>query len=148
MVEAFPPVLRFRFRRASMRLTNVMVIAALLPAAGCDNSQPTQPRQPIVVQSEGQDALHKLDDLNRAIALKRAILDSGLACKRVTRSGYVQEHENLSMWTANCDGKTDYAIFVGPDSSVQVRRCADLAQFKLPACVIHEDKQQKPAAAG
>jgi hypothetical protein len=130
-----------------MPLINIVVVAAVLPAAGCDNSQPTQPRQPIVVQSEGQDALHKLNDLNRAIALKRAILDSGLTCKRVTRSGYVQEHENLSMWTANCDGKTDYAIFVGPDSSVQVRRCADLAQFKLPACVIHENKP-KPAAAG
>jgi hypothetical protein len=147
-MEAFAPLLRFRFRRVPMRLTNWMMIAAVLTAAACDNSQPTQPRQPIVVQSEGQDALHKLDDLNRAIALKRAILDSGLACKRVTRSGYVQEHENLSMWTANCDGKADYAVFVGPDSSVQVRRCADLAQFKLPACVIHEGKPSQPARAG
>jgi hypothetical protein len=147
-MEAFAPLLRFRFRRVPMRLTKWMMIAAVLPAAACDNSQPTQPRQPIVVQSEGQDALHKLDDLNRAIALKRAILDSGLACKRVTRSGYVQEHENLSMWTANCDNKIDYAVFVGPDSSVQVRRCADLAQFKLPACVIHERKPSQPAPAG
>ena len=130
-----------------MRVSQMMMIAAVLTAAGCDNSQPTQPRQPIVVQSEGQDALHKLNDLNRAIALKRAILASGLACKRVTRSGYVQEHENLSMWTANCDGKTDYAVFVGPDSSVQVRRCADLARFGLPACVIHEPKAPRTPAA-
>jgi hypothetical protein len=147
-MEAFAPVLRFRFRRATMRWNLMVMVAAVLPAAGCDNSQPTQPRQPIVVQSEAQDALHKLDDLNRAIALKRAILDSGLSCRRVTRSGYVQEHENLSMWTANCDDKIDYAVFVGPDSSVQVRRCADLAQFKLPACVIHENKSPKPAAGG
>jgi len=129
-----------------MRLNLMVMSVAVLPLAACDRSQPTQPRQPIVVQSEAQDALHKLDDLNRAIALKRAILDSGLACKRVTRSGYVQEHENLSMWTANCDNKRDYAVFVGPDSSVQVRRCAGLAQFKLPACIIHENKgPQAPA---
>ena len=131
-----------------MRLNPMVMMAAVLPAAACDNSQPTQPRQPVVMQSEAQDALHKLDDLNRAIALKRAILDSGLSCKRVTRSGYVQEHQNLSMWTANCDNKLDYAVFVGPESSVQVRRCADLAQFKLPACVIHENKSPKPAAGG
>ena len=129
-----------------MRLRSLMMIAAVLPAAACDNSQPTQPRQPIVVRSEAQDGLHKLDDLNRAIALKRAILDSGLACRRVTRSGYVQEYENLSMWTANCDGNLDYAVFVGPDSSVQVRRCEDLARFGLPACVIHENSQPQPAA--
>lgn len=131
-----------------MRFKSMMMMAAVLVAAGCDNSQPTQPRQPIVVRSAAQDQLHKLDDLNRAIALKRAVLDSGLSCKRVTRSGYVQEHENLSMWTANCDDKIDYAVFVGPDSSVQVRRCDDLARLGLPACAINENKPPRPAAAG
>ena len=131
-----------------MRLMIMMIaMAAVAAVTACDNSQPTQPHQPIVVRSQAQDQLHKLNDLNRAIALKRAILASGLACKRVTRSGYVQEHENLSMWTANCDGKTDYAVFVGPDSSVQVRRCADLARFGLPACVIHEPKAPRTPAA-
>jgi hypothetical protein len=124
-----------------MRAAWIIVAAAVL-TAGCDNSQPTTPRNPIVVRSEAQDQLHQLDDLNRAIGLKRAIQESGYRCKRVERSGYVQEHGNLSMWTANCDDGTDWAIFVGPDGSAQVRRCADLAQFGLPACVI-----RKPEAA-
>ena len=123
-------------------LAALTVAAAML--AGCDESQPTQPKQPIVVRSEAQDRLHQLDDLNRAIALKRAIYDSGFTCKRVTTSGYVQEVQNLSMWTASCDDGNDWAIFAGPDGSAQVRRCQDLAEFKMPPCVIRP--AAKPAA--
>ena len=124
--------------------------AALLPAAaaasvlaGCDQSPPTKPRQPIVVRSEAQDQLHQLDDLNRAIGLKRAIYQSGYTCRRVESSGYVQEHKNLSMWMAKCADKRDWAIFVGPDGTAQVRPCRDLAQLGLPACVMKES-QGKP----
>ena len=112
--------------------------AAAFLAAGCDQSQPTQPRQPIVVRSEAQDQLHQLDDMNRAIALKRAIHASGFTCKRVTDSGYVREYENLSMWMAKCDDGTDWGIFVGPDGSAQVRNCRDLVELGLPQCVIRE----------
>jgi hypothetical protein len=114
----------------------VFLTAAALSAVACDQSQPTQPRQPIVVRGEAQDRLHHLDEMNRAIALQRAIYASGFACKRIDRSGYVQEHENLSMWAAACDDKREWAIFVGPDGSAQVRPCKDLAQLGLPACVI------------
>jgi hypothetical protein len=117
-----------------MKAQPFVAIAVLLTA--CDQSQPTQPKQPIVVRSQAQDALHQLDDLNRAIALKRAIYDSGNTCKRIATSGYVAEHRNLSMWTAHCDDGTDWAIFVGPDGSAQVRRCNDLVQLGLPACMI------------
>ena len=124
--------------------------ALALPTAaligGCDNSQPTAPANPIVVRSEAQDQLHQLNDVNRDIGLKRAILDSGNRCRRVDSSGYVQEHENLSMWTAKCDGSTDFAIFVGPDGSAQVRRCDNLAQYGLPACVIRQPRP--PATSG
>ena len=104
--------------------------------AGCGQSPTSQPKQKIVVRSEAQNQLHRLDDLNRAIGLKRAIYQSGYTCKRVASSGYVQEHENLSMWMAKCDDKRDWAIFVGPDGSAQVRPCRDLAQLGLPACVM------------
>ena len=115
-------------------LSALTVTAGML--AGCNDSQPTKPNQPIVVRSEAQDRLHKLDDMNRAIALKRAIYDSGFRCRRVVKSGYVQEVQNLSMWTASCDDGSEWAIFAGPDGSAQVRRCQDLAEFTLPACVI------------
>ena len=123
----------------------LLIAAAAAPLiAGCDESPPTQPRQPIVVRSEAQDQLHQLDDLNRAIGLKRAIYQSGYTCKRVESSGYVQEHENLSMWMAKCDDRRDWAIFVGPDGTAQVRPCRDLAQLGLPACVM-KPSSAKPA---
>src|SRR5688572_609591 len=116
-----------------------LLACAVATLAACDQ-QPTQPRQPIVVRSEAQDQLHQLDDMNRAIALKRAIYASGRTCKRVVKSGYVQEHENLSMWTASCDDRREWAIFAGPDGSAQVRPCQDLAELGLPQCVIKETK--------
>lgn len=122
-----------------MTSRSILATAAVLLSA-CDQSQPTQPKQPIVVRGEAQDQLHQLDDLNRAIGLKRAIYAAGFKCKRVVTSGYVREHTNLSMWAANCDDGREWAIFVGPDGSAQVRPCQDLAQLGLPACVI------KPAA--
>ncbi len=120
-----------------MRARLMVAFAAALLAA-CDDSPPTQPMQPIVVRSEAQDELHQLDDLNRAIALKRAIQESGFTCKRVAKSGYVEEYKNLSMWTASCDDAREWAIFAGPDGSAQVRPCQDLAELGLPACVIKE----------
>ena len=84
--------------------------------------------------------MHQLDDLNRAIALKRAIYESGNECRRVTQSGYVGEYENTSYWTATCEdrfGRTrDWALFVGPDESVQVRLCEDVVKAGLQACTI------------
>ena len=129
----------------------VFAIAPLAVLAGCNDSPATQPSQPIVVRSEGQDKLHQVDDLNRAIALKRAIYESGSDCRRVTKSGYVGEYENTSYWTATCEdryGRTrDWALFVGPDESVQVRLCEDVAKAGLPACVI-KPRAKAPTPAG
>jgi hypothetical protein len=122
-----------------LRLALPLVVLATLTA--CNNDNPaTQPSQPIVVRSEGQDKLHQLDDMTRAIALRRAIYEAGYQCQRVTRSGYVGEYENTSYWTATCQGKYgpphDWALFVGPDESVQVRLCADVVKAGLQPCVI------------
>src|SRR4028118_1083556 len=119
-----------------MKAAPLFVAAASLLGA-CDQSPPTKPQQPIVVRSEAQDQLHQLDDLNRAIGLKRAIYQSGYSCKRVETSGYVQEHENLSMWMAKCDDKRDWAIFVGPDGTAQVRPWRDLARHGRPGGAVH-----------
>ena len=119
-----------------MRPKLIITAAALSLTAACGQSQPTQPKQPIVVRSEAQDALHQLDEMNRAIALKRALYDSGYRCQRVDKSGFVTSYKNLDMWTAHCADGRDWAIFAGPDGSVQVRDCKDVAQFGMPACVI------------
>jgi 2-succinyl-5-enolpyruvyl-6-hydroxy-3-cyclohexene-1-carboxylate synthase len=122
-----------------MRLAFVAVPALFVAACGGSGSQPAANQQEIAVRSDEQNALHQLSDMNRDIALKRAILASGLRCRRVVRSGYVTEFKKLSMWQADCDDKRSWGIFVGADGSAQVRPCTDNARFKLPECRIAED---------
>ena len=129
-----------------MRLPLVALPALLLAACGSNGSQQAATNQPdIAVRSEEQNRLHQLTDMNRDIALKRAILASGLRCKRVVRSGYVTEYQKLSMWQADCDDKRSGGIFVGPDGSAQVRPCTDNARFKLPECRIAQDPSGRTA---
>ncbi|WP_300973119.1 hypothetical protein [Sphingomonas sp. LHG3406-1] len=131
-----------------MRLP-VLALAALTLAAcgsgGGGTEQAATNTMDISVRSEEQNRLHQLPDLYRDIALKRAILASGLRCKRVVRSGYVAEYNKLSMWSADCDDNRSWGIFVGPDGSAQVRPCSDMTRFKLPDCRIAEDPSGRTA---
>ena len=131
-----------------MRRTIAMLI--LLPLAACDQgTSAPPPKQAIAVRSDGQNRMHQLNDLNRAITLKRALHATGAECRLVTESGYVGEYENTSYWTATCEDKFKrnraWALFVGPDESVQVRLCDDVVKAGLPACVIKVEA--KPASA-
>ena len=128
--------------------TLMLLSAAALILSACDQSEPAENQpQPakarILVQGPGQRRMHELDTLNRAIALKRAIYDSGFVCKRITESGFVQEYNNLSMWAAKCaDGKA-WAVFISPNDQVQVRDCADNPKLRLPGCYIDWDKTKR-----
>lgn len=122
-----------------MRMWSALPMMVALAACDQGASAPP-PHQPIKVRSAGQDAMHQLNDMNRAIALKRAIYESGNQCRRVTKSGFVGEYKNTSYWTASCEDQfkrnRDWALFIGPDESVQIRLCDDVAKVGLPACVI------------
>jgi hypothetical protein len=127
-------------------ISSLLVLA--LAACGGEQAQQAQRNEPqIVVRSAEQDRLHQLSDMDRDIGLKRAIIESGLRCKRVTKSGYVQEHNKLSMWMASCDDDRDWAIFVGADGSAQVRPCVDMARLGLPECKIAADPSGRTARA-
>jgi hypothetical protein len=133
-----------------MRLVTSSVLVLALAACGGGGHQAGQAQRnepQIAIRSPEQDRLHELDDMNRDIGLKRAILASGLRCKRVVKSGYVQEYNKLSMWTASCDDKRQWAIFVGPDGSAQVRPCIDMKQLGLPECKIAADPSGRAARA-
>ena len=130
-----------------MRALILVPIALAAATAACGDPTPRgQPQQTksIQVRSAEQNAMHKLSPMNQKIALRRAIYDSGSACRTVTKAGYVQEYGNLSMWTASCNSGRNFAIFVGPDGSAQVRDCREMEPLKLPACVIKGEA--KPAA--
>ena len=126
-----------------MRTAAMTAIAASLALSGCGSDEPAQPAEPIRVRGEAQEQLHQFNDLNRAIGLKRAIRDAGYRCQRVTGSGFVGEYKNLDMWTASCENEREWAVFVGPDGSAQVRDCKDVAEFGLPQCTT----ASAPAAA-
>ena len=131
-----------------MRAVMSSLLVLALAACGSEQAQQAQSNEPqIVVRSAEQDRLHQLSDMDRDIGLKRAILESGLRCKRVTKSGYVQEHNKLSMWMASCDDGRDWAIFVGADGSAQVRPCVDMPRLGLPECKIAADPSGRTARA-
>jgi hypothetical protein len=128
-----------------MTRTATAILLACVAVAGCDKQwgrqEPTNQPQ-IRVVSDEQQQLHKLDAVNLAIGLRRAIYDAGYTCKRITDAGFVGTWENLDEWTAHCvyaDGSSrDWAIFAGPDGSAQVRDCKDVVATGLPACKIKE----------
>lgn len=135
-------------------MSRKLLLAGLLPVlalAACnDNSaQQAQTNQTrIRVRAAEQEQLHKLDALNLAIALKRAIYDAGYTCGRITDAGFVGEYQNLDMWKAHCEydkgaPPRDWAVFAGPDGSAQVRDCKDIPGTGLPDCVI----KQRPAGS-
>ena len=125
-----------------MRRTLLTALAGTLMITACDQPRQEQPKQQqIKVQSEEQKQLHKLNPLNRAIALRRAIYDSGFRCRRVDESGFVQEYKNLSMWTARCNDGKQWSIVVGADGSAQVRNCLEHKELGLPECVIQSERQ-------
>lgn len=131
-----------------MRALIAIGMAAML-VTGCGNGQEqTQNVQSIKVRSAEQDQLFKLNDLNRAIALKRAIYDSGYRCQRVTKSGFVGSYKNLDMWMASCADGRDWAIFTGPDGSAQVRDCKDVNGLGLPKCALKSGEATGAAKAG
>lgn len=130
-----------------MRVAALSAIAAAMIISGCEGNEPAQPAQTVKVRGEAQEQLHQLNELNRAIGLKRAIRDAGYRCQRVTRAGYVDEYENLDMWMANCDEQRDWAVFVGPDGSAQVRDCRDVEEMGLPECVITDKESAGEDAA-
>ena len=131
-----------------MKHAVIIIAAASALLTACD--QPAPPPKPVIkVQGDEQRQLAAASDMNRAIALKRAIYDGGATCKRVTATGFVTDYKNMAMWQAQCDDGKDWAIFVAANGGIQLRPCADLNELKLPECKVLDVKKAagtKPAA--
>ena len=108
--------------------------AALLASCGQGENPAPPVQNEIMVRSPAQQQLFKLNDLDRAIALKRAIADQGLRCARVVSTGYVTRYKDMDVWTATCDDQRIWSLFVAANDSVQVRLCDDNEKIGLPAC--------------
>ena len=115
----------------------VLAVSAMLLASCGQSDNPAPPLQnDIMVRSEAQQRLMKLNDLDRAIALKRAIADQGLSCARIVSTGYVTRYKDMDMWTATCADDRQWALFISANDSIQVRLCDNNKEVGLPACTI------------
>lgn len=119
----------------TVRTIGVVVALALLGGCGEGAQAPAanQASAPVTIRNDFHEDMMRLDDLQRGAALRRAIRSSGESCDRVEASSFQQDHANLKMWNARCQG-TAYAVFLAVNGEVQVRKCADLASLGLPAC--------------
>lgn len=116
----------------------------LLSLAGCGDGGPDAGSEnaasapagvaSIEASSPYLDKLRALSPEHRDLALRRAIHDSGQACKRISSSSETGSYRNMATWTAHCEGGRDWAIFIAPNGDVQVRSCGHVEQLGLPAC--------------
>jgi len=116
----------------------VFGLAALL--AGCGDGGGNAPERQGQQQEKApkpnafHDQLMTLGETDRGLALRRAVQDNGGSCRRILSSAYQEEYQGLRMWTLRCEGKRDWAVFVGAGGRVQARTCADNVKLKLPVC--------------
>jgi len=118
------------------RFAALPALAALLTSCGQSESPSPPIQNDIIVRSAAQQQLFELNDLDRAIALKRAIADQGLRCAQVVSTGYVTRFKDMDLWTASCGDKRQWALFIAANDSVQVRLCDDNEKIGLPACKV------------
>jgi hypothetical protein len=115
----------------------ILLIAASLVAACNQGEAPPPPVQnDIVIRSDMQKQLLELGELDRAIALKRAIMGQGLRCAQIASTGYVGRYKDMDVWTATCGDDRQWSLFVSANDSVQVRLCDDNEKIGLPACKV------------
>ena len=119
-----------------VRFAALLLSASMVASCGSGEQSAPPLQNDIVVRSEAQQRLFDLNDLDRAIALKRAIADQGLRCGQIVSTGYVTRFRDMDMWTATCNDQRNWALFMAADDSVQVRLCDDNEKIGLPACTV------------
>jgi hypothetical protein len=112
-----------------------MALAALALGA-CEDGAPEPERKQIVAANPTSDGLKGLSEMYRYLGLRRAIVENGQRCKKVDRGAYQEQYRTMAMWTAHCTDTGDWAIYIAPAGTVQVRRCGNLARVGLPPCRI------------
>jgi hypothetical protein len=119
-----------------IRCAAPLIAACLLASCGGGDQGAPPLQNDVMVRSATQQQLFDLNDLDRAIALKRAISDQGLRCGQIVSTGFVSRFRDMDMWTATCGDQRQWALFIGANDSVQVRLCADNEKIGLPACTV------------
>jgi len=108
------------------------------------------PIQAVTIANPASDQMARLSVIARKGAMRKALLDSGVRCEHIEKVNIQGPWANTIMWRAKCGGdpRYDYAVFVGPDASVQVRYCAEMAELKLPPCRPFSNNPPAPVILG
>jgi hypothetical protein len=120
---------------------SVLILALL---GGCDSGASEGAKsEPVKIKAANpfDDQIKGLSEINRGLALKRAIQDAGERCKKVEAANRQESYKTMSMWTARCSDSGDWALFIAPNGDVQVRKCDEAAELKLPACKIEDSPE-------
>jgi hypothetical protein len=122
-----------------MKHTSGLALATtlLLATAGCDqgDTNASNPAKIVVGQDNPyQKKLLALNETDRMLALRRAVQDDGNSCRKIDGSRFQQDYKGMAMWVAYCSSGA-FAVYLAPDSQVQVRPCKDSATLGLPECV-------------
>jgi len=105
-----------------------------LALAACGEVAPSGNKAEIRIANPDSDRLKAASPLNQRLALMRAIRQTRHRCHRVVGGAYQQYYRGMEMWVALCDEGKHWSVFIGPNSDVQVRDCAEHVQLSLPQC--------------
>ncbi|MFT8736296.1 MAG: hypothetical protein ABF760_02405 [Zymomonas mobilis] len=106
---------------------------------------------PVAASLAYSQRLQQLPEIQRFAVLRGALNDSGFFCRRVSAATPNKEgYDNLAMWSVRCQNDNshsqDFAVFLGPDGSAQIRQCKDTKTLNLPVCnfpVVQEKAKDK-----
>lgn len=116
-------------------LTAAAIFGLAWVLSGCGDTTPPNEQAPAIrIANPGSDRLKALSPINQRAGLMRAIRGAREPCSRIVGLAYQQQYRDLAMWVALCPEGRNWAVFIAPDESVQVRACGEAAQLGLPAC--------------
>ncbi|HJQ15781.1 MAG TPA: hypothetical protein VJ859_02165 [Allosphingosinicella sp.] len=114
------------------RLPAVLIV--LLASACGDTSPPPPPKYTAAKDNPAHQRMLAARDVDRMLALRRAIQDDDGSCPKVTGSSFQENYKGMAMWVAYCSNGP-WAVYIAPSGDIQARPCKDSRTLKLPECL-------------
>ena len=116
-----------------MSVFRLSLLAPLLLAGACGDTSPTPPNYTEAKDNPAHQQMLAARDVDRMLALRRAIQDDEGSCPKVTGSAFQENYKGMAMWVAYCSNGA-WAVYIAPSGDIQARACKDSRQLELPEC--------------
>ena len=113
------------------RLPAVLIV---LLASACGDTSPPPPKYTAAKDNPAHQRMLAARDVDRMLALRRAIQDDDGSCPKVTGSSFQENYKGMAMWVAYCSNGP-WAVYIAPSGDIQARPCKDSRTLKLPECL-------------